>query len=270
VISVCLLVYGDHPRLAAQALGSIARTAHWPLVADVRIGFNEASQRARQTVGALLDSIGVPVYVVQEESNRNVGKYPLMRRMFYDVALPPLAESLMWFDDDSHVVSSAVSGWWLAVADVAAHYDLVGAYHRIMMRAQQHVGINQQPWCVKPIARPRLFRFMTGGWWLCRSALLKRWGYPFPEIHHNGGDTMLGELAHQQGWQLLNIGPKASRLSPSAGIVRAGIAINAGLDCADMNASDPRGLTKQPWPWQSAEPASTNHQNFQTLVTRLC
>ncbi len=237
MFSVCLLAYGDYPALAQQALGSILRTAAADLIQDIRIGFNAVSLATRRAVRETVAhhwSLQRQVIFVQEQGGRNVGKYPLMRRLFYDPKLPPLADFVMWFDDDSHITALNGAAWWRDVYNIMQDCDLLGAGYRIRMRGQQHEWIARQLWCVqRPLPR-RVMHFCTGGWWTARSDRLKMWNYPFPELHHNGGDSLLGELARQRSWRVRrNFADK-------------GVAINAGLS-ATINAAPRRGI-KSLWP----------------------
>lgn len=261
-ISVCLLCYGDHPKLARQALGSIVRVvsalspASGPALKDIRIGGNAL---AAATVSALREAAvesPKPIYLVEEETGRNVWKYPLMRRLFWDEALPPLPEWVMWFDDDSHITATDGAAWWRRLSCELNSGDLVGVRHRQNLRGRQHLGIAAQPWCRTPPQRGQRVFFVTGGWWVARTEVLRRWDYPFLDIVHNGGDVMLGALCAQQGRRVLDF--------------REGVAVNAGLTSA-LNAAPRRGGTS-PLVWidyQSGKAPERGHHNFRIRIGEL-
>ena len=91
MFSVCTVTYGDYPDLISQTLGSIKEHFHGH-IKDIRVGLNAVSD---DTLKCVLDWAGTlrhcPVYVYQEVNNANVGKYPLMRRMFTEEPAPGLS-----------------------------------------------------------------------------------------------------------------------------------------------------------------------------------
>lgn len=196
MFSVCAVLYGDYLPLARKLLESLRVNAH---VANIRLGLNSVSDRTRDYVHAwAADQMRAqPVFVFEPDNNQNVGKYPLMRQMF---RYGELADRIMWFDDDSYVDSIAGVKWWNAANQVSSGQTQVGAVHLIMQRKQQHLVIAQQPWYTgKPVNSRHRFKFVTGGWWIASTAFLKKWDYPFADLYHNGGDSILGEVLRQQG-----------------------------------------------------------------------
>lgn len=194
MFSVCVLLYGDYPELARRTLESIEAADE---IADFRIGMNACSQQTREFVHtwALRRFHYRPVYLYEDAANRNLGKYPLMRQMLRDRTC---ADRIMWFDDDTFI--DADKSWWTLADRVSRNRTQVGAIHTIMQRKRQHEVIRQQPWYAgKLVNEKHRFQFVTGGWWIANTAFLLQWDYPFPAIHHNGGDSILGELIRQQG-----------------------------------------------------------------------
>jgi hypothetical protein len=199
----------------------------------------------------------IPAYIFIPEKCKNVGKYPLMRRMFYaeSVDICPLSELVMWFDDDSHVIDtfkSTQASWFKKVACMAANTDILGSIYRPgphYPMTGQIAGIKQQPWYAgADISRDMLF--ITGGWWVARTALLKSWNYPFEVIHHNGGDIILGELCRQQKYRIQHFND--------------GVAINYDAARGGESRAERRGLTSSP-PWANFKPdkpVSLCHQKF--------
>jgi len=196
MFSVCAVLYGDHLPLARKLLESLRVNAH---VANIRLGLNSVSNQTRNYIHdwATDQMRAQPVFVFEPTDNQNIGKYPLMRQMF---RYGELADRIMWFDDDSYVDSVAGVKWWQKANKDSANQIQMGAIHIIMQRKQQHAVIAKQPWYTgKPINARHRFRFATGGWWIGDTKFLTKWDYPFADLYHNGGDSILGELLRQQG-----------------------------------------------------------------------
>ena len=239
MLSVCVLLFGPHPDLARKVLDSIADSAPPPdIVSDLRVGMNDVSQETTDYVftwaGTRLPHLPISLYVPPW----NVGKYPLMRRMFYDER-HALADHVMWFDDDSHLLADTGPAWWQQVHKLALAHTQVGQRWRIAQRKLQYQGIRAQPWYRGLPLHPNYkYTFCTGGWWIANSNFLRTWNYPFPEIHHNGGDSILGELLRQQQQSMLHFD--------------RGVAINVG------GRKGRRGLgvalREEVYPWQNGAP----------------
>jgi hypothetical protein len=136
--------------------------------------------------------------------------------MLYDSLL---ASHIMYFDDDSHLTTRD-SNWWREVHELAESCTMLGQIWKIPQRKQQYLAIREQPWYTgQPVDAKHWFRFATGGWWVADRRFLWKWNYPFPEIYHNGGDSILGELVRQQQGNLVkfhrgvlvNVGGRESR-----------------------------------------------------------
>lgn len=239
------LCYGDYPQLGQRLFESWLHTVQWEDIKDVRIGLNAVSDRYRDVVmqyARRIAATNVPVFVVSEQNNKNVYKYPMMRRLFYSAALPPLSsEFIWWWDDDSWLPNQA--GIWTGVRRAISTPpppSLLGHYFYINLQASQTERINKQPWVTKPIKPSQKVKFMQGGCWVARTEFLRKWDYPFTELKHNGGDSILGLLAAQQKAPMRLL-PKSIRSNDSAR----------------------RGETS-PWVFATAE--GTEHQNFQVSV----
>jgi hypothetical protein len=256
--SVCVLLYGDYPDLAERCLGSIVRSADWELIRDVRIGCNEISSRTSSYLASILPQIPGTCYLYSEVNGKNVGKYPMMRRMFYSEHAGSIMQSdrVMWFDDDSFVRDKAGPAWWTSVVDSVIGCGLLGAVYRMPFIGQQKEAIEAQPWYTGERWRQDqgdIISFVQGGWWVVRPQILQRWDYPFPALHHNGGDTMLGELCHQQHHRVCRF--------------NEGIAINAGSDGKESCATR-RGIsTSRLWEkYDPLVPDRFEHQQFALLI----
>jgi hypothetical protein len=255
VFTLCVLLYGNYPALALRCLKSIARWADWQHVADVRVGLNAVSVETAEVVTGFLPAVPRPCHVYHEVAGRNVLKYPLMRRMLRDPDRP-VAPLVTWFDDDSYLRGK--SGWFGEVAaafgDPKVHLLSQVYYLKAPFSANQAAAIEAQPWyggkSVRPPHRPQ---FCAGGWWAARAATLRKWDYPFPDLQHNGGDVILGELCRQQGYVFLNL--------------HDGVAINA--DHRGVNSAATRRGSRTPnlWSdWSPGAPADLTHHDFQVAV----
>lgn len=265
MFSVCSILYGDYPALAEKLLNSLKFTAH---VQDIRLGLNAVSEQTRTYVKgwATQQMATTPVYIYEEKYGNNLGKYPLMRQMFKD---RKLAAKTMWFDDDSFLDADSID-WWNNALILSQKYTQIGALHSISQRKRQHEVIVKQPWFTgKPVNKQHRYIFATGGWWVADTSFLTRWDYPFAAIHHNGGDSILGELIRQQGGSLGEFAQGVqcccevcinSKLKLSS-VVR----INVG----GRKGRRGLGCTSESYPWEDGNPnPSLNHQTFDLKIVR--
>jgi len=198
--TICVLLYGDYPDLALRCLKPLL-----PFIGkvDLRIGMNAVGERTKSMVGELLDLYADKIHV--HESSENILKYPMMRRLLYDPTWPKLQDYVMWFDDDSCITSKIPMNWfWCLDADIE-RADMLGSLYSICLTGNQHLWIRDQPWFNhKPVEKNQKVTFATGGWWVIRSSILKKFNWPVPELRHRGGDVMLGELCRQHHLRLEN------------------------------------------------------------------
>lgn len=201
-VTVCVLLYGDYPRLAAQCLAPLLQLVEAELI-DLRIGLNEVSEETEQV---LRDSGAWESIMCRSLSN--LKKYPMMRRLFAWDTTPIKTPFTMWFDDDSYIQDGVKLHEWLGV--VRQHMtanEMIGHIHTIGLSKNQIKWVKRQPWytgrsgAVIEDARHRV-RFATGGWWTARTDFLRRFDWPLKELLHRGGDVMLGELCRQQNLRL--------------------------------------------------------------------
>lgn len=246
--NIGVLFYGDYPALAERCLKPLTESINRgrTYVADVRIGLNACSPATLAVLKTFKDSCQVPVITYRPEQNKNVGKYPLMRRMLYDPVMPQPADYWMWFDDDSYVTRTD-AGWWERVRGHVLGAHLIGHMWKIKLKPGQASGIMRQPWYnEKKLAEQATVQFVTGGWWAARTHILTDWDYPFRELHHNNGDVLLGELCRQQGYAMTNFVEN--------------VAINANEKGKNGEAVR-RGITTR-WPWEHGRPSDYSHQAF--------
>lgn len=257
--SLLILLYGDFEILARRCLDSIRRTlpaSPSTLLSEAQIGGNElsvGSQAVARDFLSWLGAQGVPGRLLLPE--RNVGKYPLMRRMLYDN--PPAPGTLvMWVDDDTFFTAGHA---WTAVPQLIREgAALVGQYPWYMpLQGQQWEWIRQQPWYNPGVGEPkkmcrkgrcgRWLTFVQGAWWVARRSLLMGYDWPIPELHHNGGDSMLGELCRHIG----------AKISP----YDRGLAINAD-EHGQHSRSARRGITQNRVGWTGKPMTDFPHQVF--------
>lgn len=254
LFSVNALLYGNYPELAERCLNSLERMFHKGYVKEFRIGLNAVSTRTKSIATTFAQKSTVTCLLYEPNGGRNVGKYPLMRRMFYDPAYPVMPKYLMWFDDDSYYTeegsSTAKEAWWRSLDVSLNHRAVLGSLYRPSYEwsKAEISAIQQQPWYsgvsldTKPI-------FATGGWWTARREFLADWDYPFPQLHHNGGDVLLGELCRQQspltgdtnvGMFRTNLRINADDMGRESGAKRRGITtMRPFLEGSQYTAADP-------------------------------
>lgn len=226
--AVVVLLYGDYPKLAERVLKSLARSAFQSQF-RLWIGCNDISSATSAVVKSYLPKFadasvvnGVTPYY----------KYPLLRQIFYRTKPSPLAlPYVMHFDDDSWITEDAPDNWFVRVGAEMSKVNMLGDIWWRRLNGNQYQFIEDQPWYTgKPVLEQQRVNFITGGWWTIQSDILRKHNWPIPELQHNGGDTLLGELFRQQGYKM--------------GEFRTGLAINADDDGRFSKA--PRRGTSQP------------------------
>jgi len=270
MFSVCMLLYGDYPGLAKRLFGSLQNYAY---VQDFRIGLNSVSAGTLDALHTWINQDNrwkrTPVYVYEDNQNRNLGKYPLMREMFKDSKRP--ASRIMWFDDDSFLDPTANELWWENVSSISTNKTQIGAVHYIRQRNKQYEVVKQQDWYTgKSVNSGHRFIFATGGWWVADTQFLLKWDYPFRGLHHNGGDSILGELIRQQAGTLVNFKEgcqchcescNKSGIMPSKPVVH----INVG----GRKGRRGIGVTDEQYIWADGNPSpSLAHHNFDLRISR--
>lgn len=205
-ISLCALFYGDHPKLAHRCLSSIWERlgdGH-EVLQDFRLALNEVSPATREIIDWFVASAAehYGLTTILFDMPVNACKYPVMRRMLFDAPSPP-AEWVLWFDDDSYL-DGETTGWWRQLLDASQNADMLGQVWFQRIQGQQWDWISRQKWFNPKVGPPprRQFSFCTGGWWMLRSALMRKHDWPSVELRHRGGDSLLGELCRHQGLRI--------------------------------------------------------------------
>lgn len=223
-VTLCVLLYGDHPELARQCVESI-RT-HAPRAAyRLSVGTNAVGVATRaylaglQAAGALDRWIDSPV---------NLNKCPMMRRLFESVE----TEFIWWFDDDSFMTGPEAFPRWLGPAQqdpesVAMWGQLASCDSPLtfapdipdvpgfVRRASWYRGLPPPSW--RPGGKGEFnwrgqgtgdgeWLFAVGGSWLVRTAVVRALDWPDRRLIKMGDDVFLGEALRQHGWTIRNLG----------------------------------------------------------------
>jgi len=257
--SVHVLVFADDYEMAGRCLSSLVSldseiTPLSSAVSDFRIALHTPSPRLLQVVDYWARTAhgrtGLPVKLYFPEAN--VFKYPTMRRLLYDTQHPS-ASLVMWFDDDSYLVGKR--GFWPLVHRLASAHDIIGQRWWLRPRGGQWAWIQTQPWCNPELQPPFSFEFCQGAWWCAKHAVLRRLNWPVPELRHNGGDSMLGEVCRHQTLDRCYFD--------------YGVRINAD-EFGDNSCSERRGYKESEIAVHyDGRPLSTEHQKFTLRWVRL-
>lgn len=218
-VTVCGLSYGNHHDIAIRCLESIYRYLD-PRLFRLRYALNEPSDKMRARVLAFLEDKSNVERVY--EATPQIYKYPMMRRMFHDPALPITTDWLMWFDDDSHIVDRD----WIArlghkVDEVFLNqderypngYHMFGKVYYFHLRGKQWDWLKQADWYTgRPLhkdnsKRPPMDKsdFCTGGFWLVTKQAVMAANWPDQRLKHRGGDIWMGVALQQQGFGVAQV-----------------------------------------------------------------
>jgi len=222
-VTICVLTYGAHARLASQVLDSI-RT-HCPRSEyQLVVGANAVGQETRTSLDARHTAGEIDRLIVSEA---NLNKCPMMRRMFEGVN----TEFIWWFDDDSYVTAPDALSQWLQPALAAPEATVMwGELNRcktpadftrledvaaFIRGASWYRGLPPPSW--HPGGKGEFnfknrncgdgrWDFIVGGCWLARASAIRALDWPDRRLVKLGDDVLLGEAIRQQGWELGNIG----------------------------------------------------------------
>lgn len=265
--TICALTFGDSLDEIQRCLRSIRAAlpegSGTQIVAEIRIGLNAVTPRVLNWVRQWSHEIatsGVPVYHYRTDENHY--KYPIMRRMLREPHHVPTTY-MMWFDDDSYFEDHVGEVWWARLLTALTNADVLGQIWLMPVQGQQLEWIKTQRWRNPnvPDTPPKkakgkpAFEFCQGAWWVGRTAALLRHDWPLPEIRHNGGDSMLGELCRHQGLRMV-------RFVSGKQTAKDGVRINA--DRTGRHSKNPRrGHSEKRVGWNYVgKPLDISHQNF--------
>lgn len=222
-VTICVLTYGDYPRLAHRVVESIRafcpRSEYY-----LSVGANAVGDETRDYLEARRKAGEVDCVV---GSTVNLNKCPMMRRMFRDVN----TEFIWWFDDDSYVTERGALTQWLKAAGAApASTVMWGQLCRcnspedftdledvlsFVRCASWYRALPPPSW--RPGGKGEFnfenrgggdgrWDFIVGGCWMIRTAAVRALDWPDHRLIKLGDDVLLGEAIRQQGWKLGNIG----------------------------------------------------------------
>ncbi|MGE3310142.1 MAG: hypothetical protein AB7O66_09250 [Limisphaerales bacterium] len=205
-VTACVLLYGDHPDLAARFFDSWRR---FGTGIELRAGLNACGPGTREIVNAAAATPTGDRGIRLVESPVNLGKPGMMRRLFHT---PPLAtEWVVWFDDDSFLHRAD----WLVSLEIA----IAAQPEAVMLGIPAHVDlgigstlrerIEAAPWFRgRPIqpsdsaGKTARIDFILGGFWALRTSWIRRLDWPSGPITHSEDDILLGEAIRQNGGRL--------------------------------------------------------------------
>jgi hypothetical protein len=200
-VTICVLAYGRNSKLAERFLGSLYAHTDRRLFC-LRAGLNDACPATRKLFRDCAARFKNVTLFVEP---KNIFKYPIMRRMFYD---PPLRTRwTIWCDDDTHFTRP---DWLQRLALKIQCSPDVSTWGKpyVLWRRDQFIidWIKAASWyrglaCLRdrdPAGKDAAkFSFATGGFWAIGSAVLRQLNWPDPRLVHTTGDFLLGEALRQ-------------------------------------------------------------------------
>jgi GT2 family glycosyltransferase len=205
-LTICVLAYGPHVTLAERFLGSLY-TYTEPRLFCLRAGLNEAGP---STQGLFQDYAARFKNITLLTEPRNVFKYPMMRRLFYE---SPLSTAwTIWCDDDTHFTRPD----WLQrlglKIECSPQVSMWGKPYVLWRRDKSILDwIKAATWSRGlPCSRGKdrdghaaaRFSFVTGGFWAIRADVLRDLDWPDRRLVHTTGDFLLGEALRQNNLTL--------------------------------------------------------------------
>jgi len=205
-VTICVLAYGPKAELAKRFLSSLYDHTD-PRLFDVRAGLNQACSATRKL---FRDYSTRFKNVTLFTEPKNIFKYPIMRRMFYESPLP--SRWTIWCDDDTHFTRRD----WLQRLGLKIECSpdtVMWGKPYILWRRDQFVfdWIKAAKWyrglpCVRGKdssgREGAKFFFATGGFWVIRTDVLRQLNWPDPRLVHTTGDFLLGEALRQNNLPL--------------------------------------------------------------------
>ena len=201
-LCVCILFYGADDyccQLARRVLNGPMRELATDCEIEFRFGLNAVGENVKAIV---VDALNTDFFnrTTVFESDVNVYKYPIMRRMFYEKQLQ--APLTMWFDDNSFINPTTDVFFWLdRVVKQMQHCSMIGSVYTQGLAGNQADWVRAQHWFNGKVPGPYV-KYAAGGWWTVDTAILHKFDWPSHDIKHYGGDVMLGELLCQQNLRL--------------------------------------------------------------------
>ena len=221
-VTICVLTYGDYPKLARQSIDSIRM--HCPRKEyRLVVGANAAGSETLDYLKGLEQRGDIDRLIV---SSVNVNKCPLMRQMFEGIE----TEFIWWFDDDSFILKEGTLSTWLELAanapastvmwgeiaccDAPETFTDVDDAVGFVRAAKWYRGLSPPSWRIGGKGELDFggygtgdgrWVFILGGCWLIRASAVRVLDWPDSRLIKLGDDVFLGEAIRQQGWHLARI-----------------------------------------------------------------
>lgn len=207
-LTVAVCCYGDYPETHRQCLQSILQTVAAEVL-DLRVVANACPPATLR----YLESLPLTKLYV---NHHNRGKYPAMRQLFHDPDCPLTTNYVAWFDDNTRVVHPH----WLSLltdeirrqrADIGAYGPLMYYSLRLHKTRDPRKWLAAGPWWRgRPLCTQRggeapngdTIHFVADWFCIFRSDAIRLADLPDPRLVQKGGDIVIGEQLHQNGWRL--------------------------------------------------------------------
>ena len=213
-VTVCVLLYGNYPEMHRRCITAIKNTTNKQDL-DFRVYCNNVCAPTYEMC-KLLYNEGVISTIY--ESKENKFKYPCMREMFHDAAMPITTKWVVWFDDDS---MCDVDPLWfdkmcstINAATIAdANFGMLGPIYHFSMQPKHADWIKKADWYRGKQFRDRSGKtavngnkvfFVTGSFWAMKTEAITKANIPDVRLTHNGGDVCIGEQMWQNGYTFKN------------------------------------------------------------------
>jgi len=207
-LTIFTLLCGDHENSQRECLKALLGSTN-PQQTDIRIAKINVSPETDRLVS---ESGATKVYTY----DRPIGKYRIMRDMFWDATHPITTEYLVWLDDNAFIRDGK---WIRAMLNLKKKQkEKVGMFGpRMVYTADAPAMKNMQKWCsAAPWFRNRHWQTPTGGlapnghcihycasWFFMLSTEAMRTAdIPDPRLHHKLGDIVIGAQLHQNDYKL--------------------------------------------------------------------
>lgn len=209
-VTACSLLYGDYYDMHARHLNGVINTTGGNV--KLRVFCNQVGRTTRSLVDRYVREKKIDVAYFED---KNINKYPAMRKMFFDKDKPITTPWVMWFDDDTMV---DVDGQWFSklcrtTLDVTQNNPLVAmvgvAPCHYSLTPQKAIWIRSAPWYKGRPFRDSAGReghgcdkihFLCGSFWVMRTDVIQELNIPDGRLNHNGGDVAIGEMLYQNGY----------------------------------------------------------------------
>ncbi len=198
-LTIGVVFYGNNPLLCQRFLDHLYRFTD-PRAFQLRAGLNSVCNETRDLVLQASETYG---NVLIEESDVNLYKCPMMRRLFYSTKVG--SDWTVWFDDDSYIKGPH---WLLDLALAIEKYhqsDLFGCLMRVNVDDSLEKFITSSPWYhgVERRRHPEqgnpIIQFPVGGFWAARTARLYEVDWPDTRLTLYHEDFIMGEAMRQHG-----------------------------------------------------------------------